>query len=160
MLLALKFEYQKKEDVKMKKTMIVIALMMVSVLMFGLTVDGYVIDADNGEAIDGATVRFIYVDGTCSGGSGGSHGSNGGGGNNGCNGINVVTVTTDENGYYLISDLTEGIYDAIAAKPGSYPSVRIEDFELIEDTSIDFELTGGTCEPPARILKKSYSRKL
>lgn len=149
----------------MKKTMIVIAMMMVSVLMFGLTVDGYVTDADNGEAIDGATVRFIYLEGTCPGGGGnGGHGSNGGGGgnqgNNGGYGLNVVSTVTDQNGYYIITDLETGIYDAQAAKPGSYPSVRVEDLELIEDTSVDFELIGGTCEPSARSIGKSISRKI
>ena len=148
----------------MKKTMIVMALMMVSALMFALTVDGYVTDADNGEAIDGATVRFIYLEGTCpGGGNNGGHGSNGNGsnqGNNGGYGVNVVTTTTDPNGYYIITGLVEGIYDAIAAKPGSYPSVRVEDVELIEDTTIDFELTGGICEPPARVIRKSISSKI
>ena len=145
----------------MKKTMIVMALMMVFVLMFGLTVDGYVTDADNGEAISGATVRFIYLDGTCPGG--GNNGGNGGGGNQGNNGgygVNVVSTTTDPNGYYIITDLVEGIYDAIAAKSGSYPSVRVEDVELIEDTTIDFELIGGICEPPARVIRKSISSKI
>ena len=35
----------------MKKTMIVMTLMMVSALMFALTVDGYVTDADNGAVL-------------------------------------------------------------------------------------------------------------
>lgn len=146
----------------MKKTMILMALMALSALMYGLTVDGYVTDAENGDAIDGATVRFIYLEGTCPGG--GSYGGNGGGGgnqgNNGGYGFNVVNTLTDQNGYYIITDLVEGIYDAQAGKPGSYPSVRIEDLELIEDTSVDFELIGGTCEPPVRILRKSISSKI
>ena len=149
----------------MKKTMILMALMALSALMYGLTVDGYVTDAENGDAIDGATVRFIYLEGTCpGGGSNGSHGSNGGGGgnqgNNGGYGFNVVSTLTDANGYYIITDLVEGIYDAQAGKPGSYPSVRVEALELIEDTSVDFELIGGTCEPPTRSIRKSTSRKL
>lgn len=140
----------------MKKTMILIALMAVSALMFGLTVDGYVTDADNGDAIGGAKVRFIYLYGTSpENGGNGNQGGNGGG-----NGIHVVSTITDENGYYIITDLEAGIYDALAAKPGSYPSVRIEDVELIEDTTIDFELTGGICPVPASVTRSSKANKI
>ncbi|MDP8201528.1 MAG: hypothetical protein P9M11_05245 [Candidatus Tenebribacter burtonii] len=63
--------------------------MAISALMYGLTVDGYVSDADNGDVIDGATVRFIYLEGICQGGGG--YGNQGGG-----HGINVVSTTTDQ----------------------------------------------------------------
>lgn len=139
--------------------MLLAVIAMTATVMFALTVDGYVTDADTGEAIEGATVRFIYIDGTsagCGGGCGIGHG-NGNGGGNGSMG-NGINVTTDENGYYIINDLESGVYNALARKPGSYPSMHIYDVEILDDTSIDFELTGGNCVPPVRLFNQKQSQ--
>jgi len=85
----------------MKKNLILITLMAISALMYGLTVDWYVSDADNGDAIDRATVRFIYLEGTYQGGGVYSNQGGGNGGNNGGHGINVVSTTTDQITAYL-----------------------------------------------------------
>lgn len=134
----------------MKKTMMLLAMVVISAtVMFALTVDGYVTDADTGEAIEGATVRFVYIDG--GGNGGGCGGGNGGGNGGGCgNGVNVYT---NEDGYYIINDLEPGIYNALARKPCSYPAVHIYDVEILDDTSIDFELTSGNCVHPSRLLR-------
>jgi len=138
----------------MKKTMMLFAMIVISAtVMFALTVDGYVTDVDTGEAIEGATVRFVYTEGGGNGGGcgGGNGGGCGGGNGGGCGG--GVNVYTDENGYYFINDLEPGIYNALARKPGFYHTLHIYDIEILDDTSIDFELTSGSCMP-------SYSRIL
>lgn len=131
-------------------------MLMVSALVFAITVNGFVTDITTGEAIEGANVKFVLVEaagGGCGGGNGGNGGNGGGcGGGNGGNGGNgggcsVGNVTTDINGYYEINDLEAGIYDGIARKQGSYPAVRIEDVELTEDITINFELEEGGCIP-------------
>ena len=152
---------------KMKKFLMLISLLLTSALVFALTVDGLVTDADTGDPIEGANVKFVLADGTggggCGGGNGGGCGGNGGcgggngggcGGNGGCT---VVSVTTNVNGYYEITDLEAGVYDGIANKPGSYPAVRIEDIEITNDLTINFELEPGGCLIPETGLKSKRS---
>ena len=142
----------------MKKTLMLLAVLaLASSAVMALTIDGYVTDSDTGEAIQGATVRFV-MEGTCSGGCGsqggnGSHGGNGGfGGNNG-NMANGITVITDENGHYVINDAEAGIYNALSRKTGSYTSQHLYDLQITEDTSINFELTAGTCTTVQRLFQ-------
>ncbi len=138
--------------------MMLIAALAISAVMFALTVDGYVTDIDTGEAIEGATVRFMLIEGgNCGGGCGGNAGNGGNGGNGGQNGNmgNGITVVTDASGYYVIEDLDAGIYNALARKPGSYASQHVYDLEISEDTSVDFELLGGNCVPPVERLLRS-----
>ncbi|MBN2461052.1 MAG: carboxypeptidase regulatory-like domain-containing protein [Candidatus Cloacimonetes bacterium] len=107
-------------------------------------VQGTVTDIDTGEAVAGATVRF-----TLTGEGDGSRDGNGyhhGQGNGGGNGHNVYTTVTDENGFYLLEDITDGVYTGLARKKGEYPSVRIENIELTGDNTINFELTPCGCE--------------
>jgi hypothetical protein len=120
--------------------------------IMALTVQGTVVDADTGLGIEGATVKFIYLD-TCQEddrGNGQGHGYGNGQGTGGGAGYNVYTVITDANGAYIIEDLPEGIYNALARKTGSYPSLKFENIEIESDTVIDFELIPGNCEPPGR----------
>lgn len=146
----------------MKKTMMLLAVIAITAtVMFALTVDGFVTDADTGEPIEGATVRFVYIDGGgtggCGGGGGNGYGGGNGGGNGNCGG-NGVNVYTNEDGYYIITDLEPGIYNAMARKHASYPAVHIYDVEILDDTSIDFELTGGNCVPPVRLFHQKQSQ--
>lgn len=146
----------------MKKILMLVTMLITSALVFGLTVDGIVTDIDTGEAIEGANVKFVLVDGTGGGGCGGNGGNGGnnggcGGGNGGCS---VVTVTTGVDGYYEVSDLEAGIYDGRANKPGSYPAVRIEDIELTDDTTINFELEAGGCFTPEDVFESKRSSKI
>lgn len=113
-----------------------------------ITVQGTVTDIDTGEAVSGATVRFVLI-GECesdrNGNGNGNHNGNGNG-----NGYNALTALTDENGNYLIEDVAAGIYNGIGRKPGEYTSSHIDGIEITEDISVDFELTPGNCEPPSR----------
>jgi hypothetical protein len=146
----------------MKKTMMLLAMItFTATLMFAITVDGYVTDAITGDPIDGANVKFVPAEGTGGGGCGGNGGNGGNGGGGGNGGCTSITVTTDVNGYYLITDLEAGVYDGIANKPGSYPSVRIEDVELTDDTTINFELEPGGCIIPPNVFesRRSFSSK-
>lgn len=142
----------------MRKLMLVIVVMALSVTWaVAATVQGTVTDAETGEGIAEATVRFVYT-GEFSGrdGNGNGHhhgpsiGSHHGQGNGGGNGNNVYTTLTDENGYYLIEEIAEGVYTGIARKIGEYPSDRIENIEITGDITVDFELTHCTCEPPVK----------
>ena len=54
--------------------------------------------------------------------------------------------------------LEPGIYNAMARKHASYPAVHIYDVEILDDTSIDFELTGGNCVPPVRLFHQKQSQ--
>ena len=144
----------------MRKLMLIIVVMVLSVTWaVAATVQGMVTDAETGEGIAEATVRFVYTgEGEFSGrdGNGNSHhygpsiGSHHGQGNGGGNGNNVYTTLTDENGYYVIEEITEGVYTGIARKIGEYPSVRIENIEITGDTTVDFELIPCTYESPLK----------
>ncbi|MDO9577771.1 MAG: hypothetical protein Q7J16_07795 [Candidatus Cloacimonadales bacterium] len=59
--------------------------------------------------------------------------------------------------FLLTSDVEAGVYDDIAPKPGSYPAVRIEDIELSEDTTINFELEPGGCLIPESVFEAESS---
>jgi hypothetical protein len=115
-------------------------------------VQGTVTDVDTGEAVAGATVRFVF-NGECEVLSRNGNGQHHGQGNGGGNGHNIITTVTDENGYYLLEDLTDGIYTGIALKKGEYPSVRIENIEIAGDVTVDFELTPSVCEPAGLRLR-------
>jgi hypothetical protein len=133
----------------MKRFLISLAvLVMVSAIAYAATVQGTVVDADNGDVIEGAFVRFIFTgelrNGCGGNGNGNGHGGPGGGGH----GNNVYTATTDENGFYMIEDIPEGIYIGRALKPGSYQASVINDIEIIDITEVDFELEPRVCTNP------------
>ena len=136
----------------MKKTMMLLVMLTLTVsVVFALTVDGYVTDASTGEPIEGANVKFVLADGGTGGGGCGG-GGNGGGGNGGGGGC-TFNVTTDVSGYYEITDLEAGVYNGRANKPGSYPAVWIEDIDITDDTTVNFELEPGGCLTPENVFE-------
>ncbi|MBN2017582.1 MAG: carboxypeptidase regulatory-like domain-containing protein [Candidatus Cloacimonetes bacterium] len=144
----------------MKKLVALISILMLTVgIIFAASVEGYVTDAENGEGIESAIVRFHFLDGDCPEGGTNGNGQNGGnngnnGGNNGGYGINVYNATTDANGYYSIVDLPEGSYEARALKPHTYMPTLIEDITITEDVNVvDFALEGCNGTGSAKQLK-------
>ena len=134
----------------MNKLMVLITMMIVTVgLLSAGTVEGVVTDIDTGEAISGATVRFVLT-GECDGSGRDGNGNHHGQGNGGGNGNNAYTTVTDENGNYLIEDIADGVYTGIARKQAEYPSLHLEDIEIIGNVTVNFELTPGNCGPPSR----------
>jgi hypothetical protein len=135
-----------------KAIMLAVVLVLSMTMLISLTVDGYVTDSVTGLGIEGASVRFMLADGSGCGGNGGN-GGNGGGGNGGggCGGgnggMNTLFVQTDADGYYTLTDLEAGTYNAVARKPGSYVSSHLFDLEIEEDMTVNFELEPGSCAP-------------
>ncbi len=139
--------------------LLVLAVMMLAAMTTGLmalTVEGTVFDAETGEGIEGATVRFVYVNTEVpdvrGNGNGNGHGNGNGTGNSGGgNAYNVFTTVTDANGNYILEELPEGLFNVIARKNAAYPAVRVEGVEFSGDTVVyDIELIPGTCEAPLR----------
>jgi hypothetical protein len=130
---------------------LIIMLTAITTGVFALTVQGTVMDSETGEGIEGATVRFIYLPmaDNETRGNGNGNGNGHGQGNGGGNGYNVFTTVTDAEGTYILENLSEGSYIAMARKKTAYPSIRI-DVELTEDAVVDFELVPASCEPQGR----------
>ena len=116
-------------------------------LIFAAEIQGTVTDAETGEAIDQAFVRFNVYENN-NGGCGGGQGGHGGQGQGGCGnggGCVVFQAVTDAYGNYFIPDVPEGVYQGRASKSGVYPCVTISDIEVTGTTTVDFELEAGDC---------------
>ncbi len=126
----------------MKKLIALVSLVLLTAsVAFAATASGFVTDSENGNPIEGATVRFHYLDGSCTreGGNGGN-GGNGGGGNGG-HGLYVFTTITDANGFYTLTDLPEGNYEARALLVHTYMPQLIEGLVIDENgITVDFAL--------------------
>lgn len=134
----------------LKKLLIIMSMFILATgLAFAAEIQGQVTDAETGDGIDQAFVRFFLYEEDGSGGCGGGQGGNGQGqggcGGNGGGNCTLFQAVTDANGNYLISDVPEGIYVGKASKPGLYPCITITDISVEGTTTVDFELEPGDC---------------
>ncbi|MFC1887835.1 carboxypeptidase-like regulatory domain-containing protein [Candidatus Cloacimonadota bacterium] len=139
----------------------IVLLTVITTGIFALTVQGTVTDSETGLGIEGVTVRFVFMNTELEidRGNGNGYGHGHGQGSGGGAGYNVYTVITNADGEYIIEDLPEGVYNALARKQGSYPSVKFEGVEIFSDTVFNFELIAGNCEPPSRSKLLFQGRK-